>query len=257
MRRKLLSVWVIAFLFTGLHGNSLRDYEHVKEFYEDLAQVTIDLAIKYNTPPAAILAMAGLESGYGQGYIARITGNILSLGANKGDAKLPPLYLPEIVDSGTIIFDEARIETFEDDDLEWKMRPGSLKKDYRPQPYSGTPENLTYFKHHPKEKLSAQRKNLEDFMTKWLNTRYQFQVFAETRRYLDSMVKEYGKAVLFSPELNMRFLEKIGGKPGSFNYRKTWRNKVVWIMENAELVKLARSMYYDNLSFEEAWDNNN
>jgi len=67
------------------------------------------------------------------------------------------------------------------------------------------------------------------------------------------MVKEYGKEVLFSPELNMSFIKRIGGKPGSFNYRKEWLEKVIWIMENAELVQLTRSMYYDKLSFEEAW----
>jgi len=253
MNKILILLMVLSLHYSGLRCGSIRRFSHVKSFYKDIAETTIELAVKYNTPPAVIFAMAGLESGYGEGYIAQITGNILSLGANKGETRLPPLNLPILLETGNILFDKKVISKYHDDELEWKMRPGSLKKDYRPQTCRGTENNLAYFKYHPKKRKAARKQNIEDFMSKWLNVRYKFPVFAETRHYLDSMVKEYGKEVLFSPELNMSFIKRIGGKPGSFNYRKEWLEKVIWIMENAELVQLTRSMYYDKLSFEEAW----
>ena len=253
MNKILILIIVLGLQYSCLRSGSIRRFSHVKSFYKDIAETTIELAVKYNTPPAVILAMAGLESGYGEGYIAQITGNILSLGANKGDTKLPSLNLPNVITTQAIIYDEDEISQYAEDELEWKLRPASLKKDYRPESFSGSIENLGYFNRHPEERTIAQAKNIEDFMNKWLNTRYKFPVFADTRHYLDSMVKEYGEVVLFSPELNLRFIERIGGKPGSFNYRKTWLDKVIWIMENADFVQLTRSMYYDGLSFEEAW----
>ena len=40
-----------------------KKYTHVKEFIKPLAQKTIKIALKYNVPPASILAIACVESG--------------------------------------------------------------------------------------------------------------------------------------------------------------------------------------------------
>ncbi|MEA1973708.1 MAG: hypothetical protein U9N34_10530, partial [Candidatus Cloacimonadota bacterium] len=99
----------------------------------------------------------------------------------------------------------------------------------------------------------AQRKNIEDFMTKWLNKDYKFKVFSDAREYLNKMVEKNGKEILFDKNLSEQLIEMLGGKPGSFNFRKSWPKKAKWIMNNAELLKLSRSIYYDNLAFENAW----
>jgi flagellum-specific peptidoglycan hydrolase FlgJ len=91
------SLFIAVLLLTSLvnaQDRGFRKYEHVKQFYSQITLDAIEVAKKHDLPAAAILAMAGLESGYGSGYVAQITGNILSLGAFKGDAELPPLYLP-------------------------------------------------------------------------------------------------------------------------------------------------------------------
>ncbi len=54
-----------------------------KKFIKPLKK-TIELTRKLIMPPAAILAIAGVESGFGRGYVASISGNILSQGTNKG-----------------------------------------------------------------------------------------------------------------------------------------------------------------------------
>lgn len=73
---------------------SFRKYQHVKAFYQGITPAVLEVSEKYQLPAAAILAIAGLESGYGSGYESKITGNILSLGAFRDDKELPSLYLP-------------------------------------------------------------------------------------------------------------------------------------------------------------------
>ena len=143
---------------------SLRKYAHVKAFYKSLAVPVIQLCIDQNVPPAAVLAMAGLESGWNSGYVGRISGNILSLGSRRGDNELPALYLPTSKKTGNVVFDSLEILEHPKSDLIWKERPPSLKKDYRPQSIAGTTYQLGYFKHHPKEKAKAQLQNISDFL---------------------------------------------------------------------------------------------
>ena len=89
---KLILSITITNLFSSEY--SFRKYIHVESFYSDISLDSIEIGVKNNIPPAAMMAIAGLESGYGSGYVAQITGNILSLGAFKGDKELPRLYLP-------------------------------------------------------------------------------------------------------------------------------------------------------------------
>ena len=91
---------IFLFLFTSVVCSSqqentkkysLRKYAHVKSFYKGMSKKATQLCLDNNIPPAALLAITGLESGWDSGYIGQITGNILSLGTRRGDTELPAL----------------------------------------------------------------------------------------------------------------------------------------------------------------------
>ena len=230
-----------------------RKYIHVKNFYKSIAQSTIKLALKYDVPPAAILAMAGVESGYGRGYVARITGNILSLGAKTNEPELPALYLPNLKsDKSKIIYGDM-INKYPKDALEWKKRPKSLKKDYRPKNIAATPNELDFFDKNPQEKNRANLACIEDFVKIWIHKNKKLKPFVKARVMLDEQVKLHTKDILFDRDLNIRFLYMISGKENSFNYRKTWAPKVVKIMENVGLVELVYSLHVEHKNFENIW----
>lgn len=252
MKIFLILLTLINLSFAYDKNFSYRKYNHVKEFYKPLIKDTIDIALKYNVPPAALLAIASVESGYGRGYVASITGNILSLGANKNEKMLPPLYLPNIKDPFKIIYNQKEISKYKKSELVWKKRAKSLKKDYRPSNIAGTTKNLDYFDYHLKEKREANLKNIEEFASKWISTEYKFKVFQEARKLLDKRVKEKGKEILFSKELNVEFINSIGGKKGSFNYRKTWPKKVVQVLNKTGLIKLVKDIN-ENKDFNKVW----
>lgn len=252
MKILLILLITMNFLFSYDKKFSYRKYNHVKEFYKPLIEDTIKIALKYNIPPAAILAIASVESGYGRGYVASISGNILSLGANKNEKMLPALYLPNTKEPFEIIYNQKKINKYKKNELVWKKRAKSLKKDYRPANIAGTTKNLDYFDYHPKEKKEANLKNIEDFTSKWINTEYKFKVFQEARKLLDKKVKKHGKEILFSKELNIEFINSIGGEKGSFNYRKTWPKKVVQVLNRTGLVKLVKDIN-ENKDFDKVW----
>lgn len=253
--KKILISLLILLLITLLTAKKypLRKYYHVKKFYKEISKVTVDLGVKYNTPPAAVLAIAGLESGYGTGYVSQVTGNIMSLGANKGERQLPPLYLPRVKKTKKIIFKKSDITKYKKNQLKWAKRPPSLKKDYRPSKIVGTANNLEYFSKHPNERKKAMKKNIEDFMKNWVSYDYQMTSFQEARAYLDSLVSKKGKDVLFDKEVNIGFIELIGGRPHSFNYRKSWLRRVKSIMNNTGLIDLTVDIYFHNKNFDTAW----
>ena len=92
--KKIVLLLLISVSFSSANEFSYRKYTHVKKFYKELTPQAIKIAKKYHLPPAAVLAISGLESGYGRGYVSRITGNVMSLGAFRSDHELPPLFLP-------------------------------------------------------------------------------------------------------------------------------------------------------------------
>lgn len=252
--KKIVFLSIFIFISLGLDSASIRRFGHVKKFYKDITEMTIELCVEHNAPPAVILAIAGLESGYNQGYVAQITGNILSLGANKNETSLPALYLPRDKKSKKIIFDQNEYKKIDPSSLVWKKRPHSKKKDYRPKIYRGSKNHLTFFNNNPQERLKAYQQNIEDFICKWLNVNYKKKVFADARKYLDKMVERNGKEVLFNETLNNKFIEMIGGHPHSFNHFKNWPKKVKWIMNNAHLLQLVIDIHQNKMSFEEAWE---
>jgi len=235
-------------------NKGFRKYAHVKEFYAAITQDTIDIAQKNHLPAAAILAIAGLESGYGSGYVAQITGNILSLGAFKSDAELPALYLPYSKSKKKILFDPKEIKKLPKDDLIYKKRAKSYKKDYRPAPYAGTPTHLELLKYNPKLRQKAHYACLNDFATKWISTKSNIKVFKDAKIWINNQVEKEGSQILDTMKVNKGFIERVGGIKNSFNYRKEWPIKVKLIMKKTALVELVYNMKVKHLSFEEAWE---
>jgi len=253
-----MKIFLILFLlFSSLFANEykLRKYDNVKSFYQSISKDVVDLSIKYKIPPAVILAIAGLESGYGSGYVAQITGNILSLGAGKSEKELPSLTLPYCQN------DKRKVTLFDPKDqqncetLVWKKRPKSLKKDYRPKTIAGTHQDLAYFKKYPLKYKEAKLNNIKDFLTKWINKDHKYQPFKQSRLWLDQKIAKNGIECLFDINTNLGFLKQIGGKQNSFNYRKSWLIKVEYILKNTGLIKLCKDIYYKKSSFDIAWNN--
>jgi hypothetical protein len=232
---------------------SFRKYLHVKLFYAEIVDDILYISKKYKLPPAAILAIAGLESGYGSGYVAQITGNILSLGAFKGDKVLPPLYLPYSKSKKMILFDPKDINKLPKSDLEYKLRAKSYKRDYRPFPYAGTTKNLTLLKYNSALRKKAHQLCFRDFATRWIVKNSNIKVFRDTRIWLDEQIAKNSDEILFSMKLNKEFVNHIGGVKNSFNYRKSWPKKVQLIMDKAGLVALMKNMKYNKKTFDEAW----
>ena len=251
----LLILFMLISGLSSLSANqySFRKYLHVESFYEAIYKDAIELGVENNIPPAAIMAIAGLESGYGRGYVSQITGNILSLGAYKSDKELPSLYLPYSKSAKTVLFDPEDIKKHAKSDLVWKQRPKSLKRDYRPTPYAGTTKKLELLKYDTKLKERANKACINDFVTRWISETSNIKVFANAKIWLNEEVAKNGTAVLFSKKTNEKFIGIIGGHPHSFNYRQSWPKKAKLILHKAGLVKLANDIYINKLSFKDAW----
>ena len=240
-------------LFSNEH--SFRKYEHVKKFYKSIYKDAIDVGLKHNIPPAAIMAIAGLESGYGSGYVSQITGNILSLGAFKGDAELPSLYLPYSLKDKKVLFILKDINSYDKKDLVYKQRSKSLKRDYRPKKYAGSIKNLELLTYDKALKKEANLACLNDFTTRWISISSKVNVFKNARIYLNGEVKKKTKDILLDKKLNVKFINMIGGHKHSFNYRSEWPKKVVLIMNKVGLCELVKDIYKDHKNFNDAWSN--
>ncbi|MDD3050385.1 MAG: glucosaminidase domain-containing protein [Candidatus Cloacimonetes bacterium] len=255
--RRIVPVLTLAFFICGgssAKDFSLRKHKHVKRFFFEIAPLAIQVGMEHNTPPAVLMAIAGLESGYGKGYVAQITGNVLSLGANKSDTQLPALFLPRKKNTSEIIFDSLLIKSEKPENLEWRQWPKSRKKDYRPEPYSGTSNNLAYFKYNPRERIKAYRRNLLDFTTVWLSYDYKIESFRKAREYIDKKIEDEGKDILLDKSFCLEFVDLISGRKGTFNHYKSWPVKVKYIIDKAGLVELTHDIYYGKKNFETAWN---
>ena len=233
---------------------SLRKYAHVKSFYKGMSAKATKLCLDNNIPPGALLAITGLESGWDSGYIGQITGNILSLGTRRGDTELPALRLPRLLKTKKILFDSLEILTYSKKELKWENRPESLKKDYRPKAIAGTKYQLAYFKYHPKEKAAAHVANIKDFVTVFIGRKSRIKAYRETRKKMDSLVTKHGKNILLEEQTAIDFINGIGGKLNSYNYRKTWPKKVIYIIKNAGLTSLTKQLN-KGISFDKSWKN--
>ena len=131
----------------------------------------------------------------------------------------------------------------------------SLKRDYRPFPHAGTTKNLELLKYDKSLKSKANKACLEDFATRWIDKDSNNKVFRDTRLWLDKLIRAKGEDILFDKSVNEEFINKIGGHPYSFNYRKAWPKKVKSIMKKAGLVQLAKDIHFKNMTFKKAWRN--
>jgi hypothetical protein len=256
---QIFSLWLLILLSTSLFSSeySIRRYNHVKKFYAAIIKDTIKICKEHNLPPAAVLAIAGLESGYGSGYVAQITGNILSLRAFKSDKELPALYLPYSSSEQKILFDPNIINKLPKSDLSYKKRAKSLKRDYRPLKYAGTKTNLELLKYNKEMRLKAHIACLNDFGTRWISYTSNKKVFKELKMWTDKQVKNKSKTTLYNRDTNLGFIDRIGGIPHSFNYRKTWPKKVKLVMRRVGLIELVNDMDRNNISFKKAWERRN
>ena len=233
---------------------SLRKYNHVKTFYKGIAKKATELCLENNIPPAALLAITGLESGWDSGYIGQITGNILSLGLRKGDIELPALRLPRLIKTNKILFDSLEIIKYDAKELKWEDRPESLKKDYRPKSIAGTKYQLGYFKQNPKEKAKAQIANIKDFVTDFIGRKSRLKAYRNARKKMDDLVAKHGKEILLEEQTAIDFVNEIGGRPNTYNFRKTWPKKVIYIIKRAGLSQLTSDLH-KQISFEKSWSN--
>ena len=247
----LLTVCVVSVSFSQ-KNYSLRKYKHVKTFYKSIAKKATELCLENNIPPAALLAITGLESGWDSGYIGQITGNILSLGLRKGDIELPALRLPRLIKTNKILFDSIEILKYSEKELKWENRPESLKKDYRPKHIAGTTYQLGYFKNHPKEKAKAQLANINDFVTVFIGRKSRLKAYRNARKKMDDLVAEHGKDILLKEQTAIDFVNEIGGRPNTYNFRKTWPKKVIYIIKNTGLSLLTTDLH-EGISFEKSW----
>ncbi|NIJ44060.1 hypothetical protein FHR24_000499 [Wenyingzhuangia heitensis] len=234
-------------------GYRYRKYSHVAKLYQRLALPVTELCIQHKVPPAAVLSIISLESGWGNGYIGRITGNFLSLNAVGSDAELPALTMPKDITTQTPILDKSRLKKIPKANIVWEERPPSLKKDYRPDSIAGTTQNLEFLINHPDEMTKANLKNVEDFVSRFISHTSRIKAYNEARTLLDEQVALHGIHVLFDPKLNEKFIYTIGGRPNSFNFRETWPKKVMNIFKNTGINKLVKDLYIHEKTFQQAW----
>ena len=258
MKKVIFLGLLVSFLGVTTHSiaqanYSLRKYQHVKSFYQGISTKATELCLKNNIPPAALLAITGLESGWDSGYIGQITGNILSLGLRKGDIELPALRLPRLRTTNKILFDSLAIVKYAATELKWENRPESLKKDYRPKHIAGTSYQLAYFKYHPTEKTAAQIANINDFVTVFIGRNSRLKAYRNARKKMDKLVAIHGKKILLKEQTAIDFVHEIGGKPNSYNFRETWPKKVIYIIKKAGLSQLTLYLF-EGKSFEHAWN---
>ena len=254
MNKGILIILICCFCLpvSAQQNYSLRKYAHVKSFYKNISKQATELCLENNIPPAALLAITGLESGWDSGYIGQITGNILSLGLRKGDIELPALRLPRLIKTNKILFDSLEIIKYNNDELKWENRPESLKKDYRPKPIAGTKFQLGYFKHNPKAKAKAQLANIKDFVTVFIGRKSRLIAYRTARKKMDELVAEHGKEILLKEQTAIDFVNQIGGRPNTYNFRETWPKKVIYIIKRAGLSQLTTDLH-QRISFEKSW----
>ena len=200
-----------------------------------------------------MLAIAGLESGWNQGYVGKISGNILSLNSTKKNRQLPALYLPTLIKENKVLFDSVKIKNYKPSELNWKKRPESYKKDYRPLPFRATTFNLAYFENNPTEKTKAHLQNITDFVTTFIGRKSRLKVYRNARKKMDSLVNIHGKKILLEEKTSNDFVNLISGKINSYNFRKTWPKKVINIIKKAGLIELTKQLN-NGESFMVAWN---
>lgn len=226
-------------VFKMKNNLALRNWEkrHVVDFFKKLTPIILEESLQTGVPPAALLAMAALESGYNTGYVSHITGNILSLNALENEAMLPPLKLHIHPGTRQVVLDRQKLTRLMNSgiSLELKFRPSALKKDYRPIEIAGTPEHLDYFLNHEHQLMDAWKQNIHDFLSGRIHPDNTSPAYRSAYGYTQEIKQHKNLDFLLSEEAAVRFLSLVGGKPHSFNSNPSWVEKTTNLVKNMGL----------------------
>jgi len=218
----------------------------VSNFFKYLTPIVLKKSLEKGAPPGAILAIAALESGYGTGYIANVSGNILSLNAKRTEPMLPPLTLA-ITKNNKIILNGEKIKSMLAAGYPFKVlkRPPSYKKDYRPAQIASKKTHLDYFLHNPNQKYLAWEQNVNDLMFSRLDSNSSIIAYKETSMFCDNLFKKKSIYHLLSNKAATSFLTLVGGRPISYNIRTSWRDKAISLLSKLNL-ELFLEIYLNN-----------
>ena len=98
--------------------------------------------------------------------------------------------------------------------------------------------------------------NINDFVTVFIGRKSKLKAYRDVRKKMDSLVTKHGKKILLSEKTAIDFINEIGGKPNTFNYRASWPKKVIYIIKKAGLSQLSKELNAGK-SFEESWTSTN
>ena len=90
------------------------------------------------------------------------------------------------------------------------------------------------------------------FATRWKVTTSNVDASKDAHLWSDLVVSKNGADSFYNDDINQTVIDKIGGYPGSFNYRDTWLKKVELIMQKVELMALVYDIKNNILSFNDA-----
>ena len=242
----VLSVTTIRLLFPPKPtGPDLRRFPWVMEFYRELTPIAVEEAMRTGIPAPAIMAIAGHESGFGRGYVARVSGNILSLGARGSDVVLPPLTVLENGRGEILLeFDRTTRQQSIPSGYRWVKKPPSYKKDYRPPGICGTDGGFDYFIKNPAERLAAWRKNVRDFAEGRINEDSPVEAYRRAYQFARKMKNSHSRSYVFSERRAMEFIRLVGGHPQSFNSNPEWPDRVISLLRRAHLSEIAEDYYH-------------
>lgn len=224
-------------------------------FYKHIAVDLIKASVRANIPPAAVLAIVGLESKYGENYISKITGNITGAVALERENMMPPVKLPSLRYGYQAFLNKKKVAKHRPSDIRWVQYPPSYLIDYRPIPLRGTELKLDYFEYRPLLKKHAQIQSVVDFGALIISNKSEFDAIKEARQWLDELVAQEGKQVIFESQVAYAFIDKISGRGKNTypKYNKAWGAKVKRLIESTGFVPFVRDLHHKRYTFEEAW----
>ena len=218
--------WDQLILHMRKEGYSHWEKNEIVKFLKNCTPIILAECLEKGAPPASILSIACLESGFGKSYVSRVSGNLLSLNALDTETALPPLQLP-VVGHNDYIIDTQRLKKMLATGNEIKVvkRPASLKKDYRPKEIAGGFTELDYFLYHQEEKFSAWQNNIKDLLYNRISEKSAYSAYRETNALCLRIKTNRSITLLFSNKTSTHFLSLIGGRPQSYNANLSWRQK--------------------------------
>ncbi len=217
----------------------LRRFPRVIEFYRELTPIAVGESIRTGVPASAIMAIAGHESGFGRGYVAQVSGNILSLGARGSEVVLPSLTVLENSGGKILLeFDRTAQQGSIPSGYGWVKKPPSYKKDYRPPGICGTDGDFDYFIENPAERLAAWKKNVRDFAEGRIKEDSPIKAYRRAYQFAQKLKNSHHRNYVLSEQAAMDFIRLVGGYSRSFNSNPEWPDKVISVLKRAHLSEI-------------------